>query len=505
MRRPRPRRGQLVLTRPSRRIAGVLAAAIATAGAVVPLSLSSGAPGCASRAELHVEADMGARQTEGARRTSGVPREYVGVPCATSAAAIGSQWLGASAPASPTSSPALSNSPSAVPTPTAGGGTAGYQHEPSQFPRAGCQAFADPVGDAGPALSAPAAFSNDPDLDIVSVAVKTTTTQIEAMVKVALLGDLPAKPMDGDQFQFEFSLNGKTFNFAVGRSDQIASAAGVITDRGQVNGATDSRLKVFPTFAKAQSTVVLAIDRAGLEAVAGSAAPVGTTLSAVKAMTKAILGNRTLDADTAQSDEALDQAYVLGDNLCFFPPAALMEWLGDDTVTSHYGDPVEAAVALSSEAGDALVGADVIFTLGAARVAAITDSDGVADVYLPALAVGLTRVMTYFPGNQDNYMVLLAYPAKVSPEVTTLTLSVSPVGATRVITGTLLDDDLPSATALPGRPVTVFVNGKKTAILKTNTNGKAVYRSARAGQTIKFTVAGVPGKYLAASAQQAVT
>lgn len=395
---------------------------------------------------------------------------------------------------SPTATP--SGTPSSTPTGTPGT----FEEAPYASPRVGCQLLSDPTGD-GTAVVAGPVFPNDSDLDVTSVAVKTTATQLQVLAKIATLGDKPANPQNGDRFEVTFKLGGKTFAFGAGRQDTVATtAAAPSANRNTVNGTADTKLKLTPTFDKTKSTVTLAIDRAALEVAAGVPAPVGTALTGFAVKTYGYFGNRESAADTAQAAAAADQVYNVGDNACFFPPAAAMEWLGEDTVVGQYGDLVEAAVALSSEDGVALEGRVVTFTLGTVTVTGTTDADGVADVFLPALVSG--NVIAAFAGEADYYKTALEYPVTVTPEVTKLTLAVTKAGTARTVTATLVDDDKPKANPVASQVLTVFVNGKKAGTVKTDAKGKAVWKTAKAGQTVKFTLAAVPGKYAAASAQQ---
>ena len=428
-------------------------------------------------------------------------------PVPTSATPSASATPTATPSATASATPTATTTASPTPSPTTTGTPGAFEEPAYSFPRAGCQLFTDAPGDGTPTVQGPAAFQNDGDIDVTSVSASTTGTAIKVLTTVAALGDHPAEPVDGDRFEVTFKANGKTFVFGAGRAGQVSGGASAATGAtATTNGTADSKLKFTQTYDKTKNTVVFTIDRAGLEAAAGAPVPVGTALTGFLVKTYGYLGNQKLAADTAQAAAAADQQYVVGDNACFFPPAAQMEWLGDDTVTSEYGDLVEGAVALTSDAGDALEGRTVTFTLGTATVSGVTDSDGVADVFIPALvAAPGAKLVAAFAGDAENYRTSLPYDVTVSPEGTKLTLAIAKSGTKRTVTATLVDNDKPAANPVAGQKLDVLVNGKKVGTVTTDAKGKAAWAKAVAGQTVKFSLAAVTGKYAAAAAQAKLT
>src|SRR4051794_8295759 len=90
-----------------------------------------------------------------------------------------------------------------------GAGAAGL---PAGYPTAGCFDFSDPSGDAT-ALNANNP-NNDPDLDLLGVALQSTGKDLKAYIKVNKLADGPAMSTDGHRYTLTFVFNGHLFSAA---------------------------------------------------------------------------------------------------------------------------------------------------------------------------------------------------------------------------------------------------------------------------------------------------
>ncbi|MDX6275181.1 MAG: adhesin/invasin [Frankiales bacterium] len=435
------------------------------------------------------------------------------LPSASVPSASASAAPSATASATPSATPSATATASATPSATesATPPPATGDEAPFALPRVGCALFTDGKGDATPTIAGPAQDpnGNEADLDITAFAMKTTADTLRAVVKVDKLGDTTAGFSFGDKFTVEFKSGAKTVDYYAGRkdsslfglapnptADQIADPNG-----SSLDGKAEPKLKFKPTFDKTANAVIFDIDRAALEGVLGAALAAGDKLTAVSVKTQALEPGQTLAADSATGATADAATYVVGDNSCFRPPAAKMEWLGDDVVTAQYGDLIEAAVQLVADDDSPLDGRTVTFTLGGATVSTVTDADGVADAFLPATAVGKSSVLASFAGDADNYMTSLPYDVTVKPETSKLKITVVKSGTKRTVTAALTDDDTPVAKPLAGQRLDVLVNGKKVGTVTTDAKGKATWAKAVAGQTIKFSFAAVTGKYAGTTAQ----
>jgi len=88
-------------------------------------------------------------------------------------------------------------------------GPASHADVAKELPVAGCATFTDPPGDANP-YSQPR-LGNDPDLDLVSVTLRTTSSALVAYAKVVDLKTGPAFT-DGHRFGLYFDYGGHTFS-----------------------------------------------------------------------------------------------------------------------------------------------------------------------------------------------------------------------------------------------------------------------------------------------------
>jgi hypothetical protein len=170
-------------------------------------------------------------------------------------------------------------------------------------------------------------------------------------------------------------------------------------------------------------------------------------------------------------------------------------------VTAQFTDAAAVAAKLTTEAGTALAGKAVKFTIGTKSVTATTGADGVATALLdPATPAGTYHLVTSFAGDASAANVELSTPFTVTTEVTKLTLKVAKSGTSRTVTATLRDDD---GKPVAGQTVVWYVNGKKVSSPRTSSAG-TVTLVAKATQTVVAQFNAVAGKYAASKATQKV-
>lgn len=103
----------------------------------------------------------------------------------------------------------------------AGAGAAGG---PAGYPTAGCFDYKDASGDAQPVTTR---NPNDPDLDILGVALQSTGKDLKAFIKVSRLGDGPSMSTDGHRFTLNFRFNNHVFTAS---GSTFAHGSGAIRD-----------------------------------------------------------------------------------------------------------------------------------------------------------------------------------------------------------------------------------------------------------------------------------
>jgi hypothetical protein len=396
--------------------------------------------------------------------------------------------------ATPTATPTATASATPTPTPTA---TTPGGAVPDGYPTAGCSTFTDIKGDGTPFVAAPAAFPNEPDLDVMGVAINTTPASILAYLKIDSLKDKPAN-FQGDRFELVFKVGAKTYTYAVGRMGTGTEITANPT-RGQLDGTTNAALKVKGTFDKTNSTVIIEAERAGLNTVNGAPVTDGTTVTGVTIKTVGLQPALQFQADTVAAPAVADQVYTFGDSPCFAPPAAKLANAGATSV--QYGDAASVAAKVTSSTGSALAGKNVTFTIGSKSVTAKSGPDGVARAALaPGVTAGSYSVVAAFAGDATASKVSLTTPFTVAVEKTKVALSVAKSGSKRTVTAKLLDDD---NHAVAGQTVNWYVNGKKVGSGKTDAAGAVTY-VAKAGQTVVAEFLAVTGKYAAGKATQKV-
>lgn len=419
------------------------------------------------------------------------------LPPANTKYAVGAACEAGGGGPAPTGSPTASpTSPTASPTP--GGLPAGY-------PRAGCWTFDDIKGDGKALVPGQSAqrLDNDPDLDLLGVAVNTTETDLKAYVRVDKLA-MP-KNFGGHTYSLTFKAGAKTVELIAGEGDSAAKAAesqvGPMS-YAKVDNVESSAIKVTPTFDKTNNFVVISAPLAQIATATGGAFAAGTQITAVRADSRWMFdpAQDTSSADTAEAAVAADRVYTLGVSPCFAPPAAVLANTGAKTV--QFTDAAAIAAKLTDAGGAPLAGKPVTFAIGSKTATVSTGDDGVARTSLnPGVAAGTYSLVTSFAGDATASKVTLTTPFTVVAEKTRLVLTVAKSGTRRTVTAKLLDDD---GKPVAGQAVAWYVNGKKVSAPKTNAAGVVTLTTAKPTQTVKAVFAAVAGKYLGSTAQQKV-
>lgn len=281
-----------------------------------------------------------------------------------------------------------------------------------ELPAAGCFSFPDEKDDAR-VYTVPQ-IPNDPDLDILGVALRTTATSLYTYVKVA---DLKAGPSttDGHRFFVDFTFNGHVFSMD---ASHYKAGTGAIRDGLAATG-------------QAAKVVQLGVD-----------VPSATTVTMDKGFKASGL--------KATFDQTAD--WVL-----FELPLADIGKYGGKAFTGAITD-----VTVNSALDNYAVGT-------------VTDTAGDG--------------VKWTVGDNRCFAV-----------VTKLALAITKYPAQRTVSARLLTA---SGQALSGRMLTYYVNGKRYAVVRTNSTGVAEVRGIKPGSTVKVEFAPVTG-YLGTSVQTKV-
>lgn len=244
---------------------------------------------------------------------------------------------GSSSGTKPTSTP--SPKPTASKPTTSGGAPPAVADPTKDFPKAGCTTLTDPKGDSSAKVVTVAPGSpNDPDTDLTSLTLRTTTTDLVAYIGVDKLAAGPSTT-DGHRFTLSFTFNGHVFAAAASASARGSSAlrdglansgavghvtqlsfdapplTGVNMSSPSDRGFRTSGLKA--TFDLANSRVVLALPIADIEKY-GAAKFTGklTAVEVLAAIDTNTVSNR---ADTTAKDDVspTTDTWTVNDNVCF--------------------------------------------------------------------------------------------------------------------------------------------------------------------------------------------
>ena len=392
---------------------------------------------------------------------------------------------------------------------------------PVDYPSVGCFTLSDPKADAQYNVDGLAKLPNDPDLDILGVALETTDTSLKAYIKVDQLSAAGPNTADGHRFTLDFTFNKHVFSaagsdYASGSSGQIRDGlaqtgqAGHITQLGvdvpsvtavppqTDKGFKDSGLKV--TFDYTNSWVVVDLPIADIQKYGG--ATFGGTLTAVDAKSATDQYAVSSVWDTTTKDNAAGpstDSWNVGDNNCFGPAAASLTNVGLTTV--QFTDSAKVGAKLLGADGQPLAGRPMRFTIGSATAISSTGTDGVATAVLkPKGVAGTYSLVTSFAGDTAAGKATLATPFTVTEEGTALKLS-STRTQRPTVTAVLRDDD---GHALAGQRVSWLVNGKKFGGATTNKAGAVSLKGTTKGQTITAVFARVKGEFRGATAKRRV-
>lgn len=391
--------------------------------------------------------------------------------------------------------------------PTALGAHAADPPPAPELPRVNCtKRWIDTEGDAysfGGALGTASQLKSD-GLDIQSLFLRTTADQVQAFLKIKNV------PTQAEMNQYDlgyryhvlFTFEGKAFKFSHMQLNSSPASSQVVgtakypkaspagpTVSGKIDAATD--------------WVYMTVPRADIEkAVGGTAITDGAKLTAISAKTDWVLqdGKEDYTADELKP-AATATEWTIGDDYCFGPPPGT---LSDVTATAaQFGDVSTLRAKLVDEAGAPVADAPVTFTVGSTTVSGTTDSAGLAQArYTVAVPAGTHQVKVAFPGTATVGKSAAVGTLVAKAEVTKFSaLAVKKTSTTaRTVTAVLKDDD---GKAVAKQKVGIYVNSKLVTTLVTDSTGKVVYKSAKAGQSVQARFAGVSGKYVAAKSSTA--
>ncbi len=388
------------------------------------------------------------------------------------------------------------------------------------LPRPGCSTLADPKGDTTPLMPAsglPAwPVPNDPDLDLTSLTLRTTATDLVAYLGVDKLAKGPAS-VDGHRFTLDFTFNKHVFSAAASAySNGSGGLRDGLANSGQVGhvvqlGVDVPSLTAIPpvadkgfktsglkaTWDLPNNRLVLQLPIADIVKYGG--APFTGELTAINAKTATDVYAISTQADNTNpaNGSASTAKWTIGNNACFALAPALLANTG--VTTAQYGDVAPVAVSVKSASGEALAGRTVSLQLGSSTATVTTDSTGVARAGLPVTSTaGPAELKAVFAGDATADAATLKVPFTVALEKTITTLAVTKRGNVRTVAITLLDDD---KHPIGAQSLLVFVNAKSVGTVTTNAAGKASFTKGNPTQSVKVAFIGVNGKYSGSSAQ----
>jgi hypothetical protein len=379
------------------------------------------------------------------------------------------------------------------------------------FPLPGCNTVADVSGDAHAFI---AAVPYDDDLDLRGLAMRLTSTQLKAFVRVEALDLKPANGV-GHMFSIEFISDDTPIEIVTRAYDPAALG----TPTKALADATASNVEYEPDtalivnnnyiasgittkFDIANSVVEFTLPRADIE----GAVPTFEKGAEIKALTAhsatSVPGVGDFTADTTAPGNALagEDKWTIGDNKCFLPEPAKMVNAGKTTV--QYTDAAAVAAKLTEADGTPLPGRTVTFAIGTKRVTGRTGTDGIARAsYNPGKTAGKYTLVATWAGDDTAGAFSLSVPFTVTLEKTVVTLTVTRSGTRRTVVAKLADDD---KTLVTGQTITWLVNGKKVSSAKTTSKGTVTLTTAKPGQTVTASFAGVSLRYVKSAASKKV-
>jgi len=370
------------------------------------------------------------------------------------------------------------------------------------------QGFPDKQGDAAPRYGGntdtTAVFPNKPELDIRSVNLQLTSTQLQVFMALDGIVTYPHMQYYESSYRYTitFIYDSKTFTYAIELKNPAVPVQPTDTDWPKMNMGTG------PLDMKNQSTAVIrpgdgtptkpswiifTSPRALIEKNLGATIPNGakfTTLTAEAVVWTSQEHPVADDLDTP-SDKA---TYVVGADACFGPPATS---IGSLTVApAQWSDASKLSAVLLDASSKPMAGKALTFSIAGTSFTktVTTDASGVATAsYSPVLLhAGSYPVTVQFAGDDTAKASSAAGTLQVSLESCAFKpLKVTNAsGNKRTVTATLLDND---NHPVVGVPVDWWVNGKKTVTGKTDKAGRVVLRSGKPGQRVQAKFAGATG------------
>jgi hypothetical protein len=364
-------------------------------------------------------------------------------------------------------------------------------------PREGCVTFTDDAEDAS-VSGAP----NDSDLDILSVVLASPPEKLRAYIKVAELSS-PSLGA-GHQFVVSYKLpSGKVVDIFAGESEAAAvhDVAGPMVapplTGANFDGGAIADAKVEAVFDAKTHTVVITADRAPLAAAAKEPLTDGIVMSSVTAASQADFVVTMMSADTAAAKDAAAQAYTLGDNTCFAPPAGKLALTVPAYVVT--GHTAVIGGTLTNTAGTAVAGKNVTVSVAGKTAQVTSGADGTfsASFAISSLA-GSYPVTASWAGDDSLQAATATAPLTVRIQPTSASLAQTVSGTTAYVTATLVDD---LRKPLGGQVVTWYVDGKSVASYRTDSRGKSTLRTVR-GKTVKVVYSGVRNRYAGSTASR---
>lgn len=374
-----------------------------------------------------------------------------------------------------------------------------------EMPRKDCtKRFIDPPSDAyGPPQAAAGAAAGQlkaPGLDIIGGYFRTTDTAVQMFIEVDDVNATLPSSDPGYRYSFEFKYGSTTFTaHKIHANPAYGAALFGNTDPPSVNPGKNDQTGGVDFDA---DVVWVNIPRATFEEKAGIPLEEGGKFEAIKFTTYWMVNT---GAAPQKADEIAPAAaaatWNVFDDYCFGMPPAVLSDLKVKNV--QYGDATTMSVKMMSDAGTALAGKPVQFLIagdpGGAKTGT-TGADGVATVTFASKALASAKPLTVtasFPGDATDGKAKVTGTILISQEKTAFAApKVAKTSATaRTVTATLLDDD---KKPVVGQKVDFLVNGKKAGTVVTNSKGQAVFKGAKAGQTVQTKFAAVAGKYLGA-------
>ena len=322
---------------------------------------------------------------------------------------------GSAGPApTPTPTPAPTTSPGPTPGPTPAPGA-----PPADLPMAGCFHVADPTGDGKINANA----SNDPDLDLTGMTLRSSNGWLLAYLKADKLANGPTVA-DGHRYTLEFTFNKTLFTVAASAYKNAASqqireglastgknghmvqmsvnSISSVTNTGYVPGQVNppyvesGSKAVFDT---KTSWVTIAVPIADVEKYGKASFTGATPLTGVIGKSSADYWRNSLGADTTAKDNAATSTdnWTLGDNKCFPRPVATALALKVTKAGSS-----RTVTATLTAAGKPLAGQVVTWFVNGKKAATTTTSPSGTAVLKTAKP---TQIVTAeFGGVPDKYL-----------------------------------------------------------------------------------------------------